>query len=59
MKRKFLLCVANENYEASLEVRKVNENLPDKEAERHNQLRVIDESGGKPDSEREVLTHHA
>ncbi len=45
MKRKFLLCVDNEGYEASLELRKLYENLPDKEAERHNQLRVIDESG--------------
>jgi len=45
MKRKFLLCVDNEGYEASLEVRKLYERLPDKEAERHNQVRVIDESG--------------
>jgi hypothetical protein len=45
MKRKFLLCVDNEGYQASLEVRKLYENLPDKEAERHNQLRIVDESG--------------
>jgi hypothetical protein len=45
MKRKFLLCVDNEGYEASLEVRKLYEKLPDKEAERHNQVRIIDESG--------------
>ena len=45
MKRKFLICVDNEGYEASLEVRKLYENLPDKEAERHNQVRIIDESG--------------
>ncbi len=45
MKRKFLLCVDNEGYEASLEMRKFYHRLPDKEAERHNQVRTIDESG--------------
>ncbi len=46
MKQKFLLCVENQGYEASLEIRKLYEKLPDKEAERHNQVRIIDESGG-------------
>ena len=45
MKNKFLLCIENEGYEASLELRKLYERLPDKEAERHKQLRIIDESG--------------
>ncbi len=45
MKRKFMLCVDNEGYEASLELRKLYEALPDKEAERHHQLRILDESG--------------
>ena len=45
MKHRFLLCVENEGYEASLEIRKLYEQLPDKEAERHNQVRIIDESG--------------
>ena len=45
MRHKFLLCVDNEGYEASLEVRKLYERIPDKEADRHNQVRVIDESG--------------
>lgn len=45
MKSKFLLCVGNKGYEASLELRKLYEQLPDKEAERHNQVRIIDESG--------------
>jgi hypothetical protein len=45
MKNKFLLCVDNEGYEASLELRKLYEQLPDKEAERHNQVRIIDEPG--------------
>jgi hypothetical protein len=45
MKQKFLLCIDNEGYEASLEIRKLYEVIPDKEAERHNQVRIIDESG--------------
>jgi hypothetical protein len=45
MKNKFLLCINNKGYEASLELRKLYLNLPDKEAERHGQLRIIDESG--------------
>jgi hypothetical protein len=45
MKNNFLLCIENKDYEASLEIRKLYEQLPDKEAERHNQVRVIDESG--------------
>jgi hypothetical protein len=45
MKQKFLLCVENEGYEASLEMRKLYEMVPDKDAERHNQARIIDESG--------------
>jgi len=35
----------NTGYEASLEPRKIYEVLPDQEAEKHRQLRVIDESG--------------
>jgi hypothetical protein len=45
MKKHFMICVNNRNYEASLEIRKVYEVLPDKTAERHHQIRVIDESG--------------
>jgi hypothetical protein len=45
MKHSFLLCVDNEGYEASLEKRKLYERLPDREAERHSQVRIIDESG--------------
>ncbi|RPI74100.1 MAG: hypothetical protein EHM45_19680 [Desulfobacteraceae bacterium] len=45
MKNKFLLCIENEGYEASLEIRKLYEQIPDKEAERHLQVRIIDESG--------------
>ena len=35
----------NKGYEVSLELRKLYERLPDKEAERLNQVRIIDESG--------------
>ncbi len=45
MKNKFLVCVDNKGYEASIELRKLYENIPDKEAERHGQVRIIDESG--------------
>ena len=45
MKQRFLLCIENDGYEASLEARKLYQMLPDKEAERHNQVRIIDESG--------------
>lgn len=45
MKQQFLLCVDNDGYEASLEIRKLYEKIPDKEAELHDQVRIIDESG--------------
>ncbi|MBI5664780.1 MAG: hypothetical protein HZC49_06805 [Nitrospirae bacterium] len=45
MKRHFMVCVNNQGYEASLEIRKIYEILADKAAEKHHQIRVIDESG--------------
>jgi len=42
---KFVVCIKNDGYEASLELRKIYQVLPDKEAESHKMLRVIDESG--------------
>jgi hypothetical protein len=39
------ICVKNEGYVASLELRKVYELLPDASASKHGQLRVVDESG--------------
>lgn len=45
MKRHFMICVENHGYEASLETRKIYEVLTDKTAEKHHQIRVIDESG--------------
>jgi hypothetical protein len=45
MLHKFLLCVANQGYESSLEILKLYQRLPDKEAEKLHQVRIIDESG--------------
>ncbi len=44
-RKTFVICVKNEGYEASLELRKLYEALPDEFAAAHNMLRVIDESG--------------
>ena len=41
----FVICVRNEGYEASLEIRKVYDLLEDKSAEGHGLVRVVDESG--------------
>jgi len=43
--RRFAVCVKNEGYEASLERNKIYEVLPDDQAERAGDVRVIDESG--------------
>jgi hypothetical protein len=45
IKGRFVLCVDNETYEASLERRKVYRVVRDQKAEGHGLLRVIDESG--------------
>ena len=45
MNQKFVICIENEGYPASLEKRKLYELVPDPEAERHGQVRVKDESG--------------
>ena len=42
---RFVLCVRNKDYQASLELRKVYRLLPDDAATKHRQVRVIDESG--------------
>jgi hypothetical protein len=44
-RKRFAVCLRNEGYEASLEKRKIYEVLSDHEAERHDQLRIVDESG--------------
>jgi hypothetical protein len=43
--RQFVVCVRNDEYSASLEKRKIYVALRDSTAEKHGQLRVIDESG--------------
>lgn len=43
--RKLVLCLKNKGYEVSLERRKLYVVVPDAEALRHRQIRVIDESG--------------
>lgn len=42
---RFVVCVDNTGYAASLEMRKIYQVLPDEVGSRHHQLRVIDESG--------------
>ena len=43
--RRFAVCVRNEGYEASLELNKIYAVLPDEDAERDGNVRVVDESG--------------
>jgi len=42
---KFVVCVSNSGYEASLELKKIYEVIEDSVAAVHNQIRVVDESG--------------
>jgi hypothetical protein len=44
-RKRFVLCISNGDYTASLEIRKVYRSLPDHIAAKENMLRVIDESG--------------
>ena len=43
--RQLVVCIDNEGYVASLEKRKIYVALPDRTAEKHGLLRIIDESG--------------
>ncbi len=45
MRKHFMICVNNRGYESSLEIRKLYEVLIDRVAEKHHQIRIIDESG--------------
>jgi hypothetical protein len=45
MRRRFVLCIDNRGYEASLIPRKIYEVIPDDQAEQDDFVRVIDESG--------------
>jgi hypothetical protein len=42
---RFAICIANNEYPAALEVRKIYQVLPDADAAQHQYLRIIDESG--------------
>ena len=41
----FCICIANDGYRASLQVRTIYQQIEDSEAESHGMLRIIDESG--------------
>ena len=41
----FVVCVRNDGYEGALKLRKIYEVLEDRDAESHDLIRVIDESG--------------
>ena len=43
--KKFVVCMKNKSDEVSLELRKIYQVLPDADASKHRQVRVIDESG--------------
>lgn len=45
MKKSFVICIKNEESEASLEAKKVYEQIPDQLSEQQGLIRVIDESG--------------
>ena len=44
-RRQFAVCLNNTDYPASLELHKIYQVLPDDDAEKEGDLRVIDESG--------------
>ena len=43
--RQFAVCIRNDEYEESLDLRKIYKVLPDEVAGKHGMLRVIDEEG--------------
>lgn len=45
MNQKFVICIKNDDYPASLEIRKLYQVISDPDAEKNHHLRVIDESG--------------
>jgi len=44
-KTKFVICIENSEYLASLETRKIYQVLPDENAKKTGHIRIIDESG--------------
>lgn len=60
-KHSLAVCLDNEGYKASLDLRKIYETLPEPDALKHDQIRVVDESGGDylyPDSFFEVEAYY-
>jgi hypothetical protein len=45
MSSNFVICIKNDDYPVSLEVRKLYPRIPDSDAEKQGQIRVVDESG--------------
>lgn len=45
MNNHFVICIKNDDYSASLEIRKLYQIVSDPDAENSGQLRVIDETG--------------
>ena len=45
LKTQFVVCVKNDDYTASLEVRKIYRVIPDDGGAKHQLVRVVDESG--------------
>jgi len=43
--RRFVVCLHNAGYPASLELHKIYRVLPDADAEKHGDIRIVDESG--------------
>lgn len=43
--KRFVICVKNDGYPASLELWKVYQSIPDSQFEKHGEIRVIDEEG--------------
>lgn len=43
--RRLVICLDNSSYEVSLERRKIYVAIPDAKAQKHGQLRIVDESG--------------
>ena len=43
--KQFVICISNKGFAASLEKRKIYVVLKDAEAEKHQMLRIVDESG--------------
>ena len=45
MTKHFAICIRNDEYEGTLELRKLYEVIEDSSAEKRNYIRVVDESG--------------